>query len=337
MVIKSKRKRHHAALRSRGCFNHLFGITLMTSACVIAVPSVAQTFPTKPLRMLTAEPGGGSDLSARLIAQGLSGALGQQVVVDNRVGGVIIADIAAKAAPDGYTLFTYSSTLWLIPLMRERTPYDPVKDYAPITLIGSSPMVLVTHPSVAATSVRELIALAKAKPGDLNFASGPSGAIPHLSGELFKYMANINIVHVAYKGVGIAVTDVIGGRVQMMFPNASAALPHAKSGRLRALAVTSAQPSALTPGLPTLAESGLPGYECVAMYATFAPAKTPAPIVRQLNQGIVDYLKRPDIREKFLSASTEVVASTLEGLASTMKSEMARMGKVIKSAKIRLD
>lgn len=299
--------------------------------------AAAQAYPTKTLRMLTAEHGGNSDLSARLIAQGLSASLGQQVIVDNRVGGIIIADIAAKAAPDGYTLFTYSSTLWLIPLMRSRTPYDPVKDFSPITLVGSSPMVLVTHPAVPVASVKELIALAKAKPGELNFASGPSGAIPHLSGELFKAMAGIDIVHVPYKGVGVAVTDVIGGRVQMMFPNASAALPHVKAGRLRGLAVTSAQPSALAPGFPTMAASGLAGYECVAMYAVFVPAGTPAPLVKRLNQEIVRVLNRPDIKEKFLVASTEIVASSPEELAATMKSEMARMGKVIKAAGIRIE
>ncbi len=305
---------------------------MMTS--LVAVAAETQIWPTKPLRMLTAELGGGSDLSARLIAQGLSGNLGQQVVVDNRVGGVIIADVAAKSAPDGYTLFTYSSTLWLIPFMRKQTPYDPVKDFAPVTLVGSSPMVLVTHPSVAATSMKELIALAKAKPGELNFASGPAGAIPHLAGELFKAMAGIDIVHVGYKGVGLAVIDLMGGRVQLMFPNASAALPQIRNGRLRGLAVSSAKPSALAPGLPTVAEAGLPGYECVAMYAVFVPVKTPPALVTRLNREIVQVLMRQDIREKFLLGSTEVVASSPQGLADTMKSEMARMGKVIKAANI---
>lgn len=307
-------------------------ISMMTS--LVAVAAETQIWPTKPLRMLTAELGGGSDLSARLIAQGLSGNLGQQVVVDNRVGGVIIADVAAKSAPDGYTLFTYSSTLWLIPFMRKQTPYDPVKDFAPVTLVGSSPMVLVTHPSVAATSMKELIALAKAKPGELNFASGPAGAIPHLAGELFKAMAGIDIVHVGYKGVGLAVIDLMGGRVQLMFPNASAALPQIRNGRLRGLAVSSAKPSALAPGLPTVAEAGLPGYECVAMYAVFVPVKTPPALVTRLNREIVQVLTRQDIREKFLLGSTEVVASSPQGLADTMKSEMARMGKVIKAANI---
>ncbi|HKA44485.1 MAG TPA: tripartite tricarboxylate transporter substrate-binding protein [Burkholderiales bacterium] len=296
-----------------------------------------QAYPAKTVRMLTAELGGGSDLSARLIAQGLSTSLGQQVIVDNRVGGIIIADIAAKAAPDGYTLFTYSNTLWLIPLMRSRTSYDPLKDFAPITLVGSSPMILVVHPSVTATTVRDLISLAKARPGELNFATGPSGAIPHLSAELFKAMSGIDIVHIAYKGVGLAVTDVMGGRVQMMFPNANAALPHIRSGRLRGLAVTSAKPSGLAAGFPTMAAAGLPGYECVAMYAVLVPARTPGALVKRLNQEIVGVLTRPDVREKFLLASVEIVASSPEELTATMKSEMARMGKVIKAAGIRLE
>ena len=311
-------------------------LTLACLSCVVAAAHALQ-FPAKPLRMLTAEPGGGSDLTARIIAQGLSASLGHQVVVDNRVGGVNIAELAAKASPDGYTLLTDSSSIWLIPLMRSQTPYDPVRDYAPITLVGSSPMVLVVHPSVAVTSVKELIALAKAKPGELNFASGPSGAVPHLSAELFKYMAGIDIVHVPYKGVGAAVTDLIGGRTQLMMPNAGAALPHIKSNRLRGLAVSSAQPSALAPGLPTMAQSGLSGYESVAMYAVFAPAKTPAAVVKRLNQDIVAHLRRADIREKFLTSSTDIIASAPEALADTMRAEMSRMGKVIKAARIRVD
>lgn len=309
----------------------------MAASMHAAAASTAPAFPVKPLRMLTAEPGGGSDVAARVAAQGLSAALGQQVVVDNRVGGINIATIAANAAPDGYTMITYSNTLWLIPLMRSRTPYDPVRDFAPVTLIGGSVMVLVTHPSVPATSVKELIALAKAKPDALNFATGPSGAIPHLAGELFKFMADIRITQVAYRGVGAAVTDVLGGRVQMMFPNASAALPHAKSGKLRALAVTSAQPSPLAPGLPTMAESGLPGYECTAMYATFVPAKTPAAIVQRLNREITAYLRRPEVRDKFLGASTEITASTPQELQAVMAAQIARFGKVVKAANIKLD
>lgn len=316
----------------------LFAAIAGAAASSMLVPAAgAQDWPNKPLRMLTAGLGGGSDVAARFVAHGLAERLGQQVVVDNRVGGIIIAETAAKAAPDGYTLFTYSNTLWLIPFMRTQTPYDPVKDFAPVTLIGRSVMVLVTHPSVPATSVKELIALAKAKPGELNYASGPLGAIPHLAGELFKVLAGVNVVLVPYKGVGLAVNDVIGGRIQMMFPNASAALPQAKAGRLRALAVASAKPSTLAPGLPTLAASGLPGYECDALYAVFVPAKTPQAIVKRLNKEIVQTLNQPDTREKLLASSTEVIASSPQGLADAMKSEMARMGKVIKAANIRAE
>jgi len=308
---------------------------ILAASCVSE--AWAQSYPTRALRMLSAGAGGGSDIAARLIAQGLSENLGQPVVVDTRVGGVIIADIAAKAAPDGYTLLTYSSTLWLIPLMRAGTTYDPLHDFAPITLVGSSPMVLVTHPAVAVTSVKELISLARAKPGELNYATGPSGAVPHLAGELFKAMAGVNVLQIAYKSVGAAVTDVVGGRIQMMFPNAAAALPHVKAGRLRGLAVTSAQPSAMAPGLPTMAAAGLPGYECVSMYAVFVPARTPARLTNLLNREIVQVLNRPDYRERFTAASADVIASSPEELTATMKAEMTRMGKVIKAAGIRID
>lgn len=310
------------------------GLALVLS---LSGSALAQSYPVKSLRMLSAGVGGGSDISARVIAQGLSERLGQPVVVDTRVGGVIIAGIAAGAAPDGYTLLTYSNTLWLIPLMRASTPYDPLRDFAPVTLVGRSTMVLVTHPSVPATSVKELIALAQAKPGELNFATGPSGAVPHLAGELFKAMARVTIVQVAYKSVGAAVTDVLGGRVQMMFPNAAAALPHAKAGRLRALAVTSAQPSPMAPGLPTLAASGLPGYECAAMYSVFAPARTPAGILKRLNTEIVATLNSPEAAERMRRASIEVIASTPDELSATMRTEMKRMGAVVQAAGIRID
>jgi tripartite-type tricarboxylate transporter receptor subunit TctC len=297
----------------------------------------AQNFPTKPIRLLTAQLGGGSDFAARIVAQALSPNLGQQVIVDNRVGGVIIADIAAKAQPDGYTLLLYSGTLWVLPLMQEKPAYDPIRDFAPITLLGSSAMVLVVHPSVPATSVAELIALAKAKPGQLNCSTGPVGATPHLAAELFKAMAGIEFVQIAYRGVGLAVNDLIGGRVQLMFPNAGAVLQHVKAGRLRALAVGSAQPSALAPGLPTIAASGLPGYEAVAMYGVFAPAKTPALLVKRLNQEIVRVLGRADVKERLLNLSIEVIGSSPEGLLAQMQSDINKLGKVIRAAGIRAE
>jgi tripartite-type tricarboxylate transporter receptor subunit TctC len=296
-----------------------------------------QSYPGKPVRMLTAELGGGSDIAARLIAQWLSGSLGQQVVVDNRVGGIILLDTAAKAPPDGYTLVLYSSALWLMPFMRDRLPYDPIKDFSPIVLVGSTPMVLVVHPSLPVNSVKDLVVLAKGKPGELNYSTGPAGATPHLAGELFKSMAGVDIVHVPYKGVALALNDVIGGRVQMMFPNVGAVTQHIRSGRVKALAITSAGPSALLPGLPTVAGSGLPGYESVGLMAIFAPAGTPAAILRRLNHEMARVLETADLKEKFFNAGTEVIGGSPETLAATMKSEMARIGKVIRNAGIRIE
>ena len=305
-----------------------FGLTPQVSA---------QSYPLRPIRLLTAGAGGGSDIAARVIAQGLSAKLGQPVVVDTRVGGVIIAEIAARAQPDGYTLLVYSGTLWLVPLMQEKPTYDALRDFSPITLVGSSPMVLVVHPSVPAKSVTELIALAKAKPGELNCATGPRGATPHLAAELFKSMAGIDMLQVAYRSVGAGVTDVLGGRIQMMFPNAGAAMAHIKAGRLRGLGTGSARPSPLAPGLPAIAESGLPGYEGVAFFGMFAPAGVPAALIRRLNAETVQVLQSPEVRERLFNAGMGVIAGSPAGLLSQMKSDTAKLGKVIRAANIRLD
>ena len=297
----------------------------------------AQSYPARPIRLLTAGAGGGSDIAARVIAQELSAKLGQPVVVDTRVGGVIIAEIAARAQPDGYTLLVYSGTLWLVPLMQEKPSYDALRDFSPITLVGSSPMVLVVHPSVPAKSVTELIALAKVKPGELNCATGPRGATPHLAAELFKSMAGIDVLQVAYRSVGAGVTDVLGGRIQMMFPNAGAVMAHIKAGRLRGIGTGSAKPSPLAPGLPAIAESGLPGYEGVAFFGMFAPAGLPAPLIGHLNRETVKVLQSAEVRERLFNASMDVIASPPAGLLSQMKSDTAKLGKVIKAANIRID
>jgi tripartite-type tricarboxylate transporter receptor subunit TctC len=293
----------------------------------------AQNFPSKPIRVVTTEAGSGGDFAMRLIAPSLTAGLGQQIVVDNR--GSAAMGIAAKAPPDGHTLVLYGSTLWLLPFMRDSLAWDPVRDFSPITLLVSAPNILVVHPSLPAKSVKELISLAKAKPGELNYSSGLAGTVSHLSGELFKAMAGVNVVRIPYKGTGPALNALLGLQVQLMFSAASAASPYVKSGRLKALAVTSAQPSALLPDLPTVAASGLPGYESTLPFAMFAPAKTPAPIIALLNKEIVRVLNEPAIKERFFSSGTEVVASSPEQLAATRKSEMARWGKVIKDAGIR--
>jgi tripartite-type tricarboxylate transporter receptor subunit TctC len=258
------------------------------------------------------------------------------VVIENRGGSVTIAgEIVAKAPADGYTVFVTGASHWLLQYMR-RVPYDPVKDFLPITLAASSANVLVANPSVPANSVKELIALARAKPGELNYAAGSIGGSSHLAPELLKAMAGINLVQIPYKGNGVALNSLIGGEVQLMFPNAGSVSPHLKSGRLKALAVTSAQPSALFPGLPTVAAT-VPGYESVAFFGVWAPSKVPAAIADRLNREIVQVLKSADVKEKLLNTGTEVVGSSSVEFAAVVKEDMARMSKVIKAANIRAD
>jgi tripartite-type tricarboxylate transporter receptor subunit TctC len=288
----------------------------------------------RPIRLVTSEAGGGNDIQARLIAQGLSMRLGQRVVVDNRPSGVIPGEIVSKAAPDGYTLLLYNNTLWIGTLL-QKTPYDAVKDLSPVAWISSTPNVLVVNSALPVKSVAELIALAKAKPGELNYASSGTGASNHLAGELFKVMSGIDIVRIAYKGAAQGLNDLIGGRVQLMFPTSVAATPYVKSGQVRALAVTSAEPSALAPGLPTMAAAALPGYESIAIYGVFAPARTPPAIIRKLNAEIVRVLNAPDLKERFFNIGMEPVGGSPEQLAATIRSEMARIAKVIKEAGIR--
>ena len=301
-----------------------------------ADPASGQPYPTKPVRIVTAEPGGGPDFAARVIAHELSGSLGQQVIVDNRGGSVVImAEIVARAQPDGHTLLLSAGTLWLKPFLQDKVSYDPVRDFLPVTLAATAPAILVVHPGFAANSVGELIALARARAGGVSYASGPAGSTSHLAAELFNVMSGLRMLRVPYKGTGSALTDLIGGQVQLMFANAASATPLVKSGRLRALAVTSTRPSALYPGLPTVADSGLPGYDAVAMFGLFAPSRTPAPIIRRLNEEIVRVLNQAEVKDRFFKAGVEVAGSSPQDLTAAMKSEMARMGKVIRNAGIR--
>jgi tripartite-type tricarboxylate transporter receptor subunit TctC len=294
-----------------------------------------QAYPNKPVRIVTSEPGGNGDFHARLLAQGLTSAWGVSFIVENRAG-IIAPETVAHANPDGYTLLAFGSSLWIGPLM-QKMPYDPVRDLAPISATSRSPTVLVVHPSVPVRSVKELIALAKAKPGTLNFAAAAVGSPPHLAGELFKAMAQIDMVGIQYKAAGPALNDVIGGQVQLMFASAASVAPHIKSGRLNALAVTSAQPSVLFPGLPTVADSGLPGYESASAQGIWGPAKTPAALIKRLNQEVVQVLNKADVKERFLNIGAEAAPSSPEQLAAAIKSEMTRVGKVIKDAHIKVD
>ena len=297
----------------------------------------AQNYPAKPVRIVTAEAAGGSDFVSRLTAQGLTTKFGHPVIVENRTSGVIPGDIVAKSPPDGYTLFVTASNFWLGPFMRDKMPYDPARDFSPVILIAITPSIVAVHPSLAPKSVSELIGLAKAKPGSLNFASSSVGSSNHLAAELFKTMAGINIVHVPYRGTGPALIALIAAEVHLMFPSAGGAMPHVRSGKLRGLAVTSAQPSVLLPGLPTVASSGLAGYESVSIFGLFAPAATPRAIVSRLNEEVVRIFNGTDLKERFLNAGSEVVASSPEQLAAAIKLEMTVLGKLIKDAGIRSD
>ena len=293
-----------------------------------------QGYPYKALRIVTSGVGGGSDFVARQIAQGISAPLGQPVIVENRGGGGIgTGEIVAQASPDGYTLIVGSNSLWIAPLL-EKLPYDVVKDFAPITTTTEAPLVLAVHPSVAAINVKELVALAKAKPGTLNYGSGNTGASNHLAGEMFKALAGINIVRIPYKGGGAVLNDVVAGQVQMTFLAGSVLGPQIKAGKLRGLAVTSTQPSKLAPGLPTMAAAGVPGYEIVGIDGILAPAKTPGPVIKRLNQEMRRFLETPEAKERFFSTGVEAVGSTPDEFASKIKSDVARMGKLIKDAGI---
>ncbi|MBI3067471.1 MAG: tripartite tricarboxylate transporter substrate binding protein [Betaproteobacteria bacterium] len=295
-----------------------------------------QGYPTKPIRIVTPGSGGGADFAARLIAPGLTAGLGQRVIVDNRPSAVIPGEIVSKAPPDGYTLLIYGPPFWIGPLL-QKTPYDPVRDFQPITAAVRQPNILVVHPSLPVKSVKELIALAKARPGALNYASIATGSSSHLAGELFKAMTGVSLVRISYKGSGAALVALLAGEVELSFANAVSVMGAVRSGKLRALAVTTAQPSPLAPGLPTVAASGLPGYESVIITAVFAPAATPAAIIHRLNREIVAVLNKADIKEKFFNAGSEVVGSSPEELTATIKSEMSRMSKVIKEAGIKAD
>jgi tripartite-type tricarboxylate transporter receptor subunit TctC len=296
----------------------------------------AQPYPHKPIRMLTAEVGGSADFSARTLAQVLSVSLAQQVVVDNRPSGVIPPDIVAKAQPDGYTLLLYSNGVWTLPLM-QAAPYDALTAFAPVSLTSRSPNFVVVHPSVAAHSIRELVALAKAKPGQLNYGSGAPGAATHLAGELFKSMAGVDIVRIPYKGGGPALSALLGGQVQVMFPTAASVSPHVRTGRLRALAVTSAQPSPLFPDVPTVTASGVPGYVAEQNIGVFAPAKTPAAIVELLYREILGAVRKPEVKERFANAGVEPVGTTPQEFATVIKADVARMTILIKSSGIRAE
>jgi tripartite-type tricarboxylate transporter receptor subunit TctC len=309
----------------------------MFAACAVH----AQNYPTKPIRMVVPfAPGGGADTVARTVGQKLTEALGQPVIIDNRPGaaGSIGADIVAKSPPDGYALLLGSSgPLAINPSLYPKLPYDAARDFAPISLATIMPFLLVVHPTLPAHNVKELVALAKSKPNQLNYASPGAGSTTHLANELLKSMTGMKIVHIPYKGVAPAAVDLISGQVQMMSGDLSSLIPHVKSGRMRALAVTGAKRSHLLPAIPTIAESGVPGYEASGWFGVLAPAATPAPVLERLNAAIVKGLSASDARERLNAFGGEAGGSTPEQFAAHIRSEAAKWGKLIKSLGIKAD
>ena len=293
----------------------------------------AQDYPAKVIRIVTSPPGGSNDFAARLLVRGFAERPGWQFVIDNRAT-IVAPEVVMRAAPDGYTLLISGGTFITGPLI-EKLPYDPLRDFAPISLTHRQTNVLVVHPSLPVKSVKDLIALAKGRPGQLNYASSGTGSASHLSGELFKVMTGTKIVRINFKGLGAAVTSLLSGEVQLMYANPAAIAPYLQAGRVRPLAITSAQPSALYPNLPTMAASGLPGFEMDVITGVYAPAGTPAGIVNRLNQEIVRAINVPDIKEKFTNIGIETVGTSPQELTAAMKAEIARTSRLVKEGGIR--
>jgi len=302
--------------------------------------SAAEAYPDKPIRLIVPQPPGGtSDILARVLALKLAENLRQQIIIDNRAGasGTIGTDLAAKSPPDGYTLVLVYTTHATTPGIYGKLPYDPVADFAPITLAAAAPLLLVVHPKIPVTSVKELIAYAKARPGELNFCSAGNCSGSHLAGELFNTMTGVKLTHIPYKGSGLAITELIGGQVQLMFAGIVPIDPHVKSGRVRSIAVSSAKRSVAIPQVPTIAESGLPGFEVVGWYGVLAPARTPHPIVVRLHNELVKILQTQDIRDRLLSEGAEPVGNTPAEFTAFIKTDIGRWAKVIKAAGAKLD
>ena len=310
-------------------------------ACGALSTARAQTYPSKPVRIVVPfAPGGTTDILARLVGQRLSDALKQSVVIDNRPGanGALGTEIVAKSAPDGHTIVMgYLGSFAIGPNLYSKLPYDPVRDFAPITLVASTTQALAMHPSLPVRSTRDLVALAKRQPGQISYASAGIGAPSHLAGELFKMMAGVDLVHVPYKGSGAAINDLLGGHVALSFGGLAAAMPHVKTQRLRVLAIASGARSPAMPQVPTIAESGLPGYDVSSWFGLLAPAGTPREVIARLHSEVVRILKAEDVKQQLAADGAEVVASRPDEFAAYIKSELAKWGGVVKAARIKAE
>ena len=313
----------------------------LAALIAFAGSAIAQNWPAKPVRLIVPYPPGGSaDILARAIGQKLAEGMGQQVIIDNRPGAgtAIGAEATAKAAPDGYTIMLGTVSSHAInPALTPGLKYDPVKDFAPVSLVASIPFALIVHPSLPAHSVKELVALAKTKPGALNFSSAGTGTSNHLAGELFKSMTGTFMVHIPYKGSAPALNDLIAGQVQLMFDLVLTTAPHVKSGAVRAIAVTGSERSSALPGVPTVAESGVPGYEVSAWFGFFAPAGTPAAIVNALNAETVKAMRLPDLRERLANQGADAVTDTPDQFAAYVKEELGKWTRVVKASGMKAD
>ena len=312
-------------------------ITAALLSCTLA--ALAQTdagYPSKPIRMIVpSAPGSGPDIMARAIGQKLTESLAQPIVIDDKpgAGGIIGSEAAAKSAPDGYTLIMANAGSHAVNAsLYAKLPYDPIRDFAPVTLVAMAPNILIVHPALPARTAKELIALAKERPGELTFGSGGNGSTAHLSGEMFRTMAGINIIHIPFKGSPAAVIGVIAGQIAMAFPNIPPALPHVRSGKLKALAVTTARRSGAVPDLPTIAESGLPGYEATAWFGVLAPAGTPLAIIAILNAAIVKSVHTRDMRERLAAEGAEAVGNSPGQFAQIIRSDIAKWATVVKAS-----
>src|SRR4051812_20160395 len=314
---------------------------ILLACALLAGPAQAQdAWPSKPIRfILPFPPGGGTDILGRLIAENLSTRLGQPVVTENRggAGGNVGAEAAARSAPDGYTIVLVAPSLAISPSLYSKLNYDPVNDFAPVAMVASVPNVMITHPSVPAQNLREFIALAKSKPGGMNFGSGGSGTSNHLAGELLNLVADIKLVHVPYKGVNLAMNGVLAGEVQLVFIGVPVPAPHIKAGRLRALAVLAPQRSPILPEVPTAAEAGLGEFDVTTWYGLLAPAGTPRPIIQRLNAELVKMMQSPDLQERLATLATDPLTSTPEEFAAYLDREIAKWGDVVRKAGLKAD
>ncbi len=315
-------------------------IIALLAASAFALPAAAQTYPTKPIRLLVGfPPGGGADIVARILTPELAESLQQQIVIDNRAGAgsAIASEIAAKAVADGYTLLLVSSAHAINAGLPRKLSYDALNDFAGVALVAGAPLVLVTNPALPVKSVTELIELARAKPGQLNFGSSGSGGTSHLAGELLKWMAKVNLTHVPYKGAPQALVDVISGQVQLLFPSLPTTLPQIKAGRVKAIAVTSARRAATLPEIPTVAESGVPAYEATNWYGMLAPAGTAKSIVQKLNGAVLRALRTAEVNDAIVRQGAEPLPSTPADFERYLKSEIAKWTTVIRQAGVRAD